>query len=94
MAKRRKCAETEADTKKPKQVLNAEGRGAKTRSRKKAPGIKSQGCKSDVLFLPAVAVALLCKGCCWHPENCHRYVNLYLRSLFQQQSEYYKLIYL
>ncbi|XP_005800235.1 DNA repair protein complementing XP-C cells [Xiphophorus maculatus] len=37
MAKRRKCAETEADTKKPKQVLNAEGRGAKTRSRKKAP---------------------------------------------------------
>lgn len=51
MAKRRKCAETEADTKKPKQVLNAEGRGAKTRSRKKAPGIKSQGCKSDVLFI-------------------------------------------
>ncbi|XP_007577479.1 DNA repair protein complementing XP-C cells [Poecilia formosa] len=37
MAKRRKCAETEADTKKPKQVLNAEDRGAKTRSRKKAP---------------------------------------------------------
>ncbi|MEQ2239180.1 hypothetical protein ILYODFUR_001893 [Ilyodon furcidens] len=37
MAKRRKCVKTEADTKKPKQVLIAESRGAKTRRKKKDP---------------------------------------------------------
>ncbi|MED6279416.1 hypothetical protein CHARACLAT_000659 [Characodon lateralis] len=37
MAKRRKCVKTEADTKKPKQVLSAESRGAKTRRKKKDP---------------------------------------------------------
>ncbi|KAM4737805.1 DNA repair protein complementing XP-C cells isoform 2-T2 [Anableps anableps] len=38
MANRRKCAETKANTKKPKQVLRAESRGAKTRGRRKDPG--------------------------------------------------------
>ncbi|XP_035991066.1 DNA repair protein complementing XP-C cells isoform X2 [Fundulus heteroclitus] len=37
MAKRRKCAETEADTKKAKQMLSAGSRGAKTRCKKEDP---------------------------------------------------------
>ncbi|XP_038149783.1 DNA repair protein complementing XP-C cells isoform X1 [Cyprinodon tularosa] len=41
MAKRRQCAETKANTKKPKQLLSAESRGSKTRSKQKDPESES-----------------------------------------------------
>lgn len=43
MAKRRECAETEADTKKAKQVLKAKSSGARatTARKKKDTGMKS-----------------------------------------------------
>lgn len=46
MAKRRECAETEADTKKAKQVLKAKSSGARATARKK----KDAGMKSHDIY--------------------------------------------